>query len=928
MSSFEYAVFGNLGGSHQLLESSLVGQDSVLEELRFLVDRPVGYVGSEVVWSPYWGCGPLLDWWILWRGEEDSSAPRKNMVKTRVEMIRDRDVCSVENLEKHVAFLASTLPVDEGLSVRAIDALSRGIRPVVVAGLSTAPALLLTLWPRLWPAARRHLALRTLFGSETLESGAVPDIVVIPSELRPRWRSHTVLDIGAERPLTDLTAWFSGADAPELEQLLRANWENLPGEFTVLTRLERIARATKALQEGRGAFAEALLIVRTVEAFDGGLELPPNTIALVRAHVSETETAKISDIRAASLATLTVIGDTVQVVEEATSKWVQENLPYESDGDAMWVLEYQARSDHVPWWLRAVRKGLTNAFAKLTSTWAEAIWRWWTANPEVVGWTKGLLPVDSETEASLHSYLPNEISVELQRHIRTLCTERQWANLLAGVLGCNESLADAVSLLRESVSNPESGLDSLVKSYGASEIVGAAALNGWPPLVQRAVHWTARDPALFDGVDIDSAGFWPLLAMHLLSGGDLPSIVNEAEFKFRLFDGCLDNNNACLDIVKLLRARAAEAALRYSRQDELFEALGLASREPLLSTTATLWLNAFVMGEKLAKPGTVLSSAIRQSARQALRGGSIAGVLDYLIMFPEVSEKEAVDWLDTEGFSWQRGHHERFAELLRAREWTVAARRFRWSWKNELQVVAWHARELLRPWDRFWTAPHASVTGLFGTTEYVGERQDSQMLKILFLAANPSSSERLAIDNEARAIEEKVRLAKLRDSVEFRTKWAQRPGDLQQALLETEPTVVHFSGHGGGNIGIVLHSDTSDKESLVSSAALADLFKVLKDNIRVVVLNACYSEEQARAIVEEIDFVVGMADSIGDEAARVFAAAFYRGLAFGRSVQTAFDLGVNELKLRALKDDEDVPLLLTRDGVDGASVTLVSAAPP
>ena len=121
---------------------------------------------------------------------------------------------------------------------------------------------------------------------------------------------------------------------------------------------------------------------------------------------------------------------------------------------------------------------------------------------------------------------------------------------------------------------------------------------------------------------------------------------------------------------------------------------------------------------------------------------------------------------------------------------------------------------------------------------------------------------------------------------------------------------------------------TSDGESLVSSAALADLFKVLKDNIRVVVLNACYSEEQAQAIVEEIDFVVGMADSIEDEAARVFAAAFYRGLAFGRSVQTAFDLGVNELKLRALKDDEDVPLLLIRDGVDGASVTLVSAAPP
>ena len=58
MALYEYAIFGNSGGSHQLLETSLDGEDSVLEELRFLVDRPAGHVGTEVVWSPYWGCSP------------------------------------------------------------------------------------------------------------------------------------------------------------------------------------------------------------------------------------------------------------------------------------------------------------------------------------------------------------------------------------------------------------------------------------------------------------------------------------------------------------------------------------------------------------------------------------------------------------------------------------------------------------------------------------------------------------------------------------------------------------------------------------------------------------------------------------------------------------------------------------------------------
>ena len=55
---------------------------------------------------------------------------------------------------------------------------------------------------------------------------------------------------------------------------------------------------------------------------------------------------------------------------------------------------------------------------------------------------------------------------------------------------------------------------------------------------------------------------------------------------------------------------------------------------------------------------------------------------------------------------------------------------------------------------------------------------------------------------------------------------------------------------------------------------------------------------------------------MGEEAGRVFAAAFYRALAFGRSVQSAFELGINELKLVGLREDYDIPKLLIRDGVD------------
>ena len=61
--------------------------------------------------------------------------------------------------------------------------------------------------------------------------------------------------------------------------------------------------------------------------------------------------------------------------------------------------------------------------------------------------------------------------------------------------------------------------------------------------------------------------------------------------------------------------------------------------------------------------------------------------------------------------------------------------------------------------------------------------------------------------------------------------------------------------------------------------------------------------------------------AIGDGNARRFSGGLYRGLAYGRSVKTAFDLGKNEIDLSRGKD-ADVFHLLTRPGVDAEKVYL------
>jgi hypothetical protein len=181
-------------------------------------------------------------------------------------------------------------------------------------------------------------------------------------------------------------------------------------------------------------------------------------------------------------------------------------------------------------------------------------------------------------------------------------------------------------------------------------------------------------------------------------------------------------------------------------------------------------------------------------------------------------------------------------------------------------------------------------------------------IKILFLAANPSDTSQLRLDEEIRSIDQALRQAEFRDRFDVKQQWAVRVVDLQGHLLRHKPDVVHFSGHGTAASEIILE-DHQGKSQPVSSRALSQLFSVLKDNIRCVVLNACYSEQQAQAIAAHIDCVIGMSKAIGDSAAVSFAEAFYQALGYGRNVRAAFDLGCLQIDLKGL-NEQDTPKLL------------------
>lgn len=208
------------------------------------------------------------------------------------------------------------------------------------------------------------------------------------------------------------------------------------------------------------------------------------------------------------------------------------------------------------------------------------------------------------------------------------------------------------------------------------------------------------------------------------------------------------------------------------------------------------------------------------------------------------------------------------------------------------------------------------------------------MRTILFLASNPKGTDPLRLDIEAKKVEQVLERARKRDDFKLVTKWAVTDVDLRRALLDHEPEIVHFSGHGTGtgnsahmrDLGLpegsaeggLAFENERGQVLQITGQSLARLFECCVSHVRCVVLNACYSEVQANAIVQHIDYVIGMNKAVGDEAAIMFAEGFYDALLAGRPYDLAFKIGCTAIDLRGIPEHL-TPVLKKRQNLDPAA---------
>jgi tetratricopeptide (TPR) repeat protein len=218
-----------------------------------------------------------------------------------------------------------------------------------------------------------------------------------------------------------------------------------------------------------------------------------------------------------------------------------------------------------------------------------------------------------------------------------------------------------------------------------------------------------------------------------------------------------------------------------------------------------------------------------------------------------------------------------------------------------------------------------------GIAERLAESGDR--VRILVVAANPLGSSPLKLDHEVKTIQEALRRSSKRDNFVVEYRLAATPSELRRALLDVEPHVLHFSGHGAGEQGLLFVSDESagaiyrsdsgevrsrstdsNEIKFVPAQPLANLLQLCDEHLECVVLNACYSDVQGNAISANIPFTIGMRDQVADNVAIKFSQGFYDAIGSGKSYEKAFEWGKVAIEFDLVNNESAKILILRKKG--------------
>jgi len=196
--------------------------------------------------------------------------------------------------------------------------------------------------------------------------------------------------------------------------------------------------------------------------------------------------------------------------------------------------------------------------------------------------------------------------------------------------------------------------------------------------------------------------------------------------------------------------------------------------------------------------------------------------------------------------------------------------------------------------------------------------QDFDQEVMLLLAANPVSTKKLSYKDEHSDIVTELDDEHLVGRIKVSRIDNVNLIKLNKQVDTKKPAIIHFVGHGEDG-SIILSGDNPRDSDKLSAKDLKNIFQRVchryegNEKLKIVFLNACFSEVVAKAISSVGLYTLGTVRKVGSTTARRVASQFYWKYAQGRDVKEAAEYALTTVttsdpNFRLFKDGEEISL--------------------
>lgn len=163
-------------------------------------------------------------------------------------------------------------------------------------------------------------------------------------------------------------------------------------------------------------------------------------------------------------------------------------------------------------------------------------------------------------------------------------------------------------------------------------------------------------------------------------------------------------------------------------------------------------------------------------------------------------------------------------------------------------------------------------------------------VNVSFLLSTPGDAGRINPGAEFKAVSDAIQRSKNRHLFNLISYNSADLATLVKVINEDSADILHFSGHAGGKIlNLDMSSPLESQSIYLGYDVFSRLLKTAAKKPKLLILAACSTTDGADCLMDVVENVITMSDSVSDTCCSLFSSQFYQSISSGASLINAFD---------------------------------------